>query len=353
MSDKMPPKILLIRFSAFGDILAMMSVPVALRHRFPNAEIHWVTRADYSAMAETAKSVDHVWAVDRKMGFRELWQTTQKLRRESFTHVYDAHNNLRSHFLSWFLVGPFGLLAVLRGQKFLRRSQYRWRRFLLFRFRINKYPKPFVHQWALLEPLQAWHVSLNLPPVPVLQLPKAAHEKAQSVLGSFSPKAGFVALSPSASYALKRWPVSHWQKLIVENPHLSFALLGGAEDQFIQTIADVAPDRTLNLAGKLSYLESAAVVQHARVLVSNDTGLMHVAEQSGTLCIALLGPAPFGFPGRATTHILELNLSCRPCSKHGQGPCTNPVYQKCLQEISTSQVSQLLHRLLQDSEGQK
>jgi ADP-heptose:LPS heptosyltransferase len=217
---------------------------------------------------------------------------------------------------------------------------------MLFQFHKNLYPKPFVHQWALLEPLRAWDVSLSLPAVPLLQIPAVQHELAQEALPAEWMQKGFVALAPSASYALKRWPVPHWQELIRLNPDLRFVVLGGPEDKFVEDIVKVARDRVRQLAGKLNYLQSSDVVAMSQALVSNDTGLMHVAEQLGKPCVALLGPAPFGYPGRPTTLVQEINLPCRPCSKHGQGPCVNTEYQKCMVDLSPTRVSQALRKIL-------
>lgn len=101
----------------------------------------------------------------------------------------------------------------------------------------------------------------------------------------------------------------------------------------------MAPERTLNLAGACSLQVSAAVVAESKFLISNDTGLLHVAEQLGTPAIALMGPAPFGFPSRPATSVMEIDLPCRPCSKHGQGPCINKVkFHQCLVDITPSQV---------------
>jgi ADP-heptose:LPS heptosyltransferase len=144
----------------------------------------------------------------------------------------------------------------------------------------------------------------------------------------------YVALAPSAAHPLKRWPLGHWKKLIELMPETEFVVLGGPQDGFLQELAELDPTRVVNLAGKLSLRESAEVVMNSTVLVSNDTGLMHVAEQTGKPCVALMGPAPFGFPSRQSTRVMELQLRCRPCSKHGQGPCVNrDIHQKCLVEI--------------------
>jgi ADP-heptose:LPS heptosyltransferase len=145
---------------------------------------------------------------------------------------------------------------------------------------------------------------------------------------------------------LKRWPLDHFAQLIRLLPQTHFVLLGGPEDQFVNDLVAVDPARVFNFAGKLSLLESAYVVALSQALVANDTGLMHVAEQIGKPCVALMGPAPFGFPSRPRTEILEIDLPCRPCSKHGQGPCVNPEFQKCLRDIKPERVALSLRRLL-------
>lgn len=339
-------KILIIRFSSFGDVLQCLSVAGALKRRFPQAEIHWVTRQEFVPLVETHPAIQKVWAIKRGLSFFGLWRLAGTLRRQNFTHVYDAHNNLRSHVIGWRLKGFFDWRRWTGQVKFLRRSIYRWRRFLLFRFRINLFSQPFSGQRALLEPLEKWNIPSAAPPTPQLFFHRGEVEHVQDKLPSIKQKK-FVALAPSAAFELKRWPVEYWKALIQQMPNTRFALLGGPEDSFVEEIAQVAPDRVINLAGRLSLNESAAVVAMSQALVANDTGLMHVAEQIGKPCIALMGPAPFGFPSRPLTKIMEVPLECRPCSKHGQGPCVNPLFHRCMRDILPTQVVAELRGILQ------
>jgi lipopolysaccharide heptosyltransferase II len=336
-------KILVLRFSSFGDVLQTLSVAGRLALSFPDAEIHWVTREEFVPLIESHPAVKKIWRVKKGASLQDVLRLGRELRGERFTHVYDAHNNLRSHILSFQLNGLFGWRRWLGRHRFLRRPIYRFRRFLLFRFRINRFPKPFSGQGALLEPLKKWRVSTEAPPVPQLFLNSAAVAKK---IRSAVPFADFVALAPSAAFELKRWPLEYWADLIRQCPKENFVVLGGPEDTFLKELVDVAPERILNLAGKTNLLESAQVISIAKVLVANDTGLMHVAEQIGKPCLALMGPAPFGFPSRPSTYIFELDLYCRPCSKHGQGPCVNPEYQKCLRGILPASVAARLRSTL-------
>lgn len=335
-------KVLIIRFSSLGDVLQTLSVLGRLAEAYPHAEIHWVTRQEYTELIATHPGLTRVWGLARRSSFKDLLRLGFELKRQNFTHVYDAHNNLRSHILGWQLQGFLGWRRWFGSLHFLRRSLYRFRRFLLFKFHVNLYPQPFTGQFALLDPLKKWGLSIESPKVPQLFL-KASAEPSLSRKVPFDK---FVALAPSAAYPLKRWPLPHWLKLIELLPELNFAVLGGPEDVFLEELAQTHPGRVLNLAGKISLVESAMVVNRAQALVSNDTGLMHVAEQLGRPCVALMGPAPFGYPCREKTEVLELNLSCRPCSKHGQGPCVNPEFQKCLNDISPVTVAKHLRGLI-------
>lgn len=337
-------KILIMRFSSFGDVLQTLSVAGRLGESFTDAEIHWVTRQEFQPLIAAHPRVAKVWSLSKGAGFREVWSLGRELRAQGFTHIYDAHNNLRSHILSLVLNGFLGWRIWLGRHQFLRRSIYRWRRFLLFKFHKNLFPKPFTGQFALLEPLAKWGLPTEPPAPPQLILPAIDHQKLSSKLSGLPPD--FVALAPSAAFALKRWPIDYWQELIRLCPQQRFVILGGPEDRFLSEIERVAPERVLNTAGRLTLQESAQIVSLSKALVSNDTGLMHVAEQIGKPCVALMGPAPFGYPCRASTKIMELELDCRPCSKHGQGPCVNLDFHKCLKGIPPSQVAKNLERLI-------
>ena len=99
-------------------------------------------------------------------------------------------------------------------------------------------------------------------------------------------------------------------------------VVGGADDVALaDAVAAAAPDRVVNAAGALSLRESAALIQRASVLVTNDSAPLHLATAVGTPIVALFGPTvpEFGFgPRRAGDVTLgHPGLSCRPCSSHG------------------------------------
>lgn len=334
MNDSFQEKILILRFSSFGDVTQCLSVASKLNLHFKNSIIHWAVREDLSTLLKNHPSIHQIISLPRKSNLKMLVQLAWQLRNENYTRVYDAHNSTRSWIISL-------VLGLTTSVKILRKSQMRWKRILLFKFRWNLYQMPRSGQRDLIDPLKKWGIQNTLPETPQLFLLPSELEDVRKIL----PHKKFIALAPSAAFELKRWPIEHWKKLVLEDPEQNFVLLGGPEDHFLKEIQNGAPHRILNLAGQTNLRDSACVVQLSEMLISNDTGLLHTAEQLGHPAIALMGPAPFGFPSRPKTKILQLDLSCRPCSKHGQGPCVNPEYQKCLQGISVQTVLESIRQL--------
>ena len=334
VNESYQEKILILRFSSFGDVTQCLSVASKLNEHFKNSIIHWAVREDLSPLLQHHPSIHQIITLPRKSNFKDLIRFAWQLRNENYNRVYDAHNSTRSWIISF-------VLGLTTRAKILRKSQMRWKRILLFKFRWNLYKMPRSGQRDLIDPLRKWGIENSLPQTPQLFLLKAEIEKIKSIL----PNKSFIALAPSAAFELKRWPLEHWKNLILKQNQQNFVILGGPEDQFLQEIQNVAPDRVLNLAGRTDLRQSACVVLLSEILISNDTGLLHTAEQLGHPAIALMGPAPFGFPSRAKTKILQLDLNCRPCSKHGQGPCINPEFQKCLRGISVQTVEDSIQQL--------
>lgn len=325
-------KILIIRFSSIGDLTQALSIPSFIKSYVADAEIHFVTRQDLAPILENHPNIHKIWKLDRQTGFLGLLSLAKELRTQNFTHVYDAHNNLRSFFIRTFI----------SANNTLVRPMMRFKRFLLIRFQINHFEKPFSGQRDLIKPLEKWGMPFRLPAAPQLFLKPEVQKNANELV---TPK-DYIALVPSAAYELKRWPIKFWDELVKKNPDKNFVVLAGKDDKFTEVLN--LNKNVTNLTGLSDLPTSAAIIQNARLTISNDTGLLHFSEQLGKPTIALMGPAPFGFPSRPSTLILERNLKCRPCSKHGQGPCVNPEYQQCLTSISPSEVSREMNRILEN-----
>lgn len=330
-------KTLLIRFSSLGDVTQTLSVAYQLKAA--GHDVHWAIRRDLLSLIENQDYIAATWPLNKQLGLRGLIQLIKELRQQNFEYCYDVHRSLRS-----FLI--VGALKLSNPKiKIIKRPLSRLRRWFWIRFKwpLIKGPKPA--QLQLLAPLKSWGVNSHLPDLPIFCIPSNIQTDVTQRLG-LQGFQNYIALAPSAAHPLKRWPLKNWAQLIELLPHQQFIILGGPEDTFLtELVTPTNQQRVLNLAGQLNLTESAAVLAKAQVVISNDTGLMHIAEQLRRPTIALMGPAPFGYPAYLSTRVLEWDLACRPCSKHGQGPCTNPIFQACLQMTTPEMVVTEIQKL--------
>ncbi|MBI2518925.1 MAG: glycosyltransferase family 9 protein [Bdellovibrio sp.] len=329
-----------------GDIVQAMAVISAILHRYPGATIDWVSKQEFCGLLELDKRINQIWQLDRKQGFpgllRLAFQIKKGQQESPYDVIYDAHQNMRSLVLKWIL-RPFWF-AFPRGV--YTRSKERVRRMCLFFLRLNFFPKPFRGMLSYLRPLR----SLGLPVDHILKgqwnFPQSTRDRVQSLL----PKTNHIALAPSAAWAMKRWPVEHWRNLVGLLPNQHFVLLGGPQDNFLANITQAAPERVLNLAGKLSLAESAYAITCSELLVSADTGMIHMADLLGHPGISLMGPTAFGFCSGSSIKTLEVAFPCRPCTKDGRGKCRRKIYQECMTAI-TPEVLALAIREMKDQKN--
>lgn len=329
-------KFLIIRFSSIGDIIQCMSVINGIKEFDPKAEIHWITRKDMAPILAIDKRIDRIWAFDKKDGLQGLYHLAGICKKENYDYIYDAHSNIRSNILKIKLRSYTQKKPII-----ILRSKERWKRFLLFKLGINRFPKPFRGMVSFQKPLgkigitnfptsyQDWH------------FPENFSTKFNSLIHSNT-----ITLIPSANWQMKRWPIGHWQQLIRSLPKYHFVILAGPQDLFCEKIREAALDRVENLAGKTNLLESCYIVHQSQIIVSADTGFLHAADLFQRPAIALLGPTAFGHPTGHTVKTLEIPLSCRPCTKDGHGKCKQPIYQKCMVDITPTMVAKHITQLL-------
>lgn len=335
-------KILVIRLSSFGDIVQSLVVLESLKQKFPNSEIHWLVRSEFKALIKNHPLIDQVHSLDKGSKFSALYSMYKHLKKENFQRVYDAHNNTRSNLLSLL----FWKQKLLRKIKWLERPKNRFKRFLLFKFRINLFPWPFVLMQSYLKPLKAWNVDTRLSKEKHIYLSAEVKDSARKHIKDLKE---FVVLAPSAAWELKRWPIEYWIELSNQLRSKDIVFLGGPEDTFIQTeiIDHLDTNRSgkvLNLSGKLSFAESCSIIEYSSHVVGGDSGLTHVGDSffKDTYCI--IGAAAFAYPARESTHTLDFKVKCKPCSKDGRGKCTNQNYKACLYGTKPESISSSILR---------
>ena len=150
----------------------------------------------------------------------------------------------------------------------------------------------------------------------------------------------WVSFQPGARWPNKRWPAEHYaevlRQLAARRPDLRFAVLGGQDERTLgESISRAGGARCLDLTGKLSLPEMVEWLRRSALLITNDTGPMHVAAALGTPVVAMFGPTtpqrtgPYG----QLDHVLQLSLPCVPCLKPY---CIYPKPMECLRALPPS-----------------
>ena len=337
MLDHNPvPNVLAVRFSSIGDILLTTPLLRAIRRSHPGARITVLTKREYVPLLSHNPHVNLVLGLAAN---RSLLSLASELRADRYTHLLDLHDNLRSRALR--------LLVPGRWRTY---PKHRLARAWLIRAKRNRYRdrRPVAERYF------SAARDLGAKPdgcPPDFFLGPEAGEQALDWLraAGWEDEPNIVALAPGAAHATKRWPLEHWQTLVARNLENGAAvvIVGGPGDAHLgAALAEKSGGRVASAAGIFGLQGTGALLQRARVLVSGDTGVMHMATAVGTPVVSLFGPTveAFGFfPYTHQAAVLELPLPCRPCTAQGSSRC--PLgHHRCMIDIQPSVVYETLRR---------
>lgn len=333
-------KVLLIRLSSLGDVILATAAVEALREDRGDVEVHVLTKPAFREVFQGNPGVARLVEWEPAQGLTTLSQT---LRAERYDWIVDLHANLRTHLLRLLVPGP---RWTLYSKGSLRRRigvALGSRRLLGEAHVVDRY-------LVAMKPLG----------VRPLRRPPRVHpgDPEQSRARFLLSQAGWregepvVVLAPAARWSTKAWPEGHWRELVrdLSGPARdAFPVLVGSTEDRELCLRILDGERGANLAGKTSVLETAAVLEEARVLVTNDSAPLHLANSVGTPVVALFGPTVRGFgfyPLGPRDVVLEQALGCRPCSLHGGERCREG-HHRCLAEITVGAVRDAVARALE------
>lgn len=321
-------KTAIIRFSSAGDILLTSLFVRALRKRFPEATIDFITKESFAPLVGDSPYIDRVITIPSGAGLDEALALRKSLRAQEYDLVYDLHNSLRSRIVR---------LGVGKRRRIFRKpSLAKW---LLVRFKINRLrpivPIPerylavgaadgLVNDGAGLD----FFIGDTLPPLP------------DSVPGPY------IALAPGARHFTKRWPAERFAELgnkLQQERGGTIVLLGGPDE--VETCAAVEAGidgAVVNLAGKTTLAEAAAAIDRCVLVVANDSALAHVAAARGIPVVTIFGSTveEFGFAPYSAEAVIVQNdgLSCRPCTTIGRSECPKGHF-RCMTDLNVADVA--------------
>jgi heptosyltransferase-2 len=332
------PNVLAVRFSSIGDVLLTTPLFRAIRHRYPAARITVLTKQAYAPLLSHNPHIGRVIGVESD---RSLTSLGAELRAGLYTHRLDLHDSVRSRMLRLLVPGRWGTYPKHRLARALliyaKRNRYRDRRPVAERY--------FSAAGDLdVQPDGA-------PPEFVLAAAAEREAGAWLAKASVGQERRMIAVAPGAAHATKRWPVEHWRTLIrrLVGQGFDLSIVGGADDAPLGAeLSQLSEGRVVSAAGAFGLQGTGALLRRSAALVSGDTGVMHMATAVGTPVVALFGPTveAFGFfPYTSRASVLELALSCRPCSSKG-GPRCPLGHHRCMIDIDPESVYGRVRRFL-------
>ena len=331
-------KILILKPSYLGDVIHAVPVLRLLKSHLPQSRIYWWLDSRLKSLLDEDPDLAGVipfdrqgWATPRR--WLQMFSSLQDLRARHFDLAIDLQGLARSGIVAWLADAglTIGLDSGRDGSREGARAFY------------DLTPPPpaagthavdrYLAVLALLQVPAHWNFEW---------LPKRPEIAAQ-IQQKWNPGDGpWIVLLPGARWDNKRWPVEHFVQLaglMRGMGAFQFVVLGGAEERAAgEAIAKENPGRCLNLAGQTTLWEMIEWVRRGRLVISGDTGPMHVAAALGRPVVALFGPTnprktgPYGKPDS----VLQINsLPCVPCMKPS---CHYAVPLACLNTLTVESV---------------
>jgi ADP-heptose:LPS heptosyltransferase len=323
-------KFLIIRFSSIGDIVLTTPVIRCLKEQVEGSIVHYVTKRQYLPLLQANPHIDKIHCLDEN-----LTPLIQELKQENFDYVIDLHHNLRS-----FLVKS--RLHVI-DFSFHKLNIKKW---LMVNLKIDRLPRIHIvdRYMATLSLFDVRNDGKGLD----YFVPENEGASIPTLPASFDH--GYIAFVVGAKHFTKQLPV-HKMISLCKLLNKPIILLGGKEDfETGKIIAEQLDGIVYNACGSLSINQSALMIRHARVVITHDTGLMHIAAAFKKKILSVWGNTipEFGMypymPDAASAFFQVSGLSCRPCSKIGHASCPKKHF-RCMNEINEQQIADLADKM--------
>lgn len=314
----MKKRFLIIRFSSIGDIILTTPIVRCLKIQFPEAEIFFLTKKQNIELLINNKYIDKIIIFDNS-----LYHTLKEIKSYKIDYIIDLHKSIRSRI--------FKLLLMKKSYSF---PKLNFKKFLLTKFKINLLPDVHivdryfyaVKKFGILNDNQGLDFFLDEKnSLSIKELPEEFYN-------------GYVALVLGAKHYTKQIPVDLAVQ-IIKKSELPFVLLGDENDyeKGEQVKNECNNYSVYNACGKFNIQQSAWLIYYSKVVVTSDTGLMHIAAALNKKIVSIWGNTvpQFGmYPYTKPENyiISEVKLPCRPCSKLGYKSCPQKHFNCMMQQ---------------------
>ena len=344
-------KTLIIRFSSVGDIVLSTPLIRALRRRFPQSQIDYLVRSEYAELLRGNPHLSMVYTFPAGGTTDDIDRIRQKILTTGYDLIVDIHGSLRSRILCR------GMQNVVRINKRVVP------RFVLIHFKKDFYRlfggAPGVAD-RYLETVSPYGVTDDGEGLEVF--PGDEEERRTNELfraQGMQHGTPLIGLCPSARHFTKMWPEALFAETaaaLSRRHNVAVVLFGSASEATrsqeiaLQIRVHFPGAEILDFTGKLSFLETASMMDRCRLILSNDSGLMHLAAARKRKIVAIFGSTvrQFGFlpPAERSIVLEHYGLECRPCTHIGRAECPRGHF-RCMREIPASRAIDAASALLQ------
>lgn len=302
-------KILVIRFSSIGDVVLTTPVVRCLKQQIPGAEIHFITKKSFLPILKDNPYIDKLITIQSS-----IKEVISGLKKEKYDWIIDLHKNVRTLSLKQKLGIP--------SRSFPKINLEKW---MLVKFKIDRMPALHVVD-RYFETVKHLGVKNDLQPCDFF-ISEDAHV---DIPRTFNLTFSYSTLAIGAQFATKRMNFEKLSAIIAQLDETIIIVGGSMDKELAQQLINHFPSKVIkNACGDFSLQQSASIVKQSKLIITNDTGLMHIASCYKIPTVSVWGntvPA-FGmypyFPQDAGLFSIHevAGLNCRPCSKIG--------FQKC------------------------
>jgi heptosyltransferase-2 len=325
-------KILITRFSSIGDIVLTFPILRCLKIQSPSSEIHYATKSQFKELLTASEYIDRQYFLENS-----LKDLIKALRKEKYDLIIDLHNNLRTLQISTAL-----------GLKTLRFPKLNFKKWLLVNLKVNKMPNLHLvdRYFHAVKTLGVVNDGKNntffISPENEIDIKKQFN---------LSPKS-YISVVIGAQFSTKRIPLDKLIK-ILSGINYPMVLIGGKTDKIVATelCKNLTKKEIYSACGDFNILQSASIVKQSKAVLTNDTGMMHIASCFSLPITTVWGntSSAFGMSAYTPENNSEIfnfevqDLACRPCSKIGFQKCPKGHF-KCMELQDALLISQQINK---------
>lgn len=337
-------RILLIKLSALGDIVMTLPLLPAIQNRFPQAKIDWLVNKSFQDLLKNQKYLHQILLFQRKeWGRKSFWKNRQTffqllrdLKNSHYDLVLDFQGLLRSGFLAFCTHAP-------------QRVGFANAREMAPLFYTHKVSVPTldVHAFDRYQSLvESVGVTVSHPPIYEIPLEEEAIQFVEKHLSGYPPP--FVGIVPQTMWKTKIWGTEKLIEVLKKiSPFVTPVLFGSADGaEEAEQLQSACAGKAINLIGKTNLSQLFAFLHRMNVVLTNDSGPMHMAATLKVPVVAIFGPTnpirtgPFLWAPQKIFHATD-QVACAPCYRR-----VCPTQLECMAAVSPQAVSDyLLHTL--------